>query len=61
MLGGLKLKAALRVRTMVDPHIQAGHRQPLVGDALPRLPDIAKLHVGRGKAIREQTIAISAS
>jgi hypothetical protein len=48
MLGRRDLKAALHVRTMVDPNIKPGPRQVLVGDMLPRLANVAELHL-RGR------------
>ena len=57
MLGRLKLKPAFRMRTMVNPHIEAGHRQMLVRMLLPRLPDIAELHLrGRQPLIQQANI-----
>lgn len=54
MLGGRKLKAALRMRPMIDANIQPLALKLAIGNALPRLPDIAKLHVGCRHAIRQQ-------
>ena len=54
MFGRRDLKAALHMRTMVDPNIKPGHRQPLIGNPLPLLAKIAKLHVGRRQIIRQQ-------
>ena len=54
MLGRRDLKPALHVRTMVDANIKPGHRQPLIGDPLPPLAKVAKLHVGRRQIVRQQ-------
>ncbi len=54
MFGRRQLKASLHMRAMIDANIQAFALELTVGDAFPRLPDIAKLHVGRRHAICQQ-------
>ena len=58
MLGRRDLKPALKVRTMVDPNIQPGPRQVLVRDHLPRLANVAELHVGGRKVVRQQPFVL---
>ncbi len=42
------------MRAMIDANIQAFALELTVGDAFPRLPDIAKLHVGCRHAVCQQ-------
>ena len=59
MLGRLDLEPPLPVRAMVDPDIEPGPRQPLVGDLLPRLANVAELNVGRRQAVGDQPFVLA--
>ena len=58
MLGRLDLEPPLPVRPMVDPDIEPGPRQPLIGDLLPRLPNVPELNVGRGQTVGDQPLVL---
>ena len=59
MLGRLDLEPPLPVRPMVDPDIEPGPRQPLVGDLLPRLANVPELNVGRRQTVGDQPFVLA--
>ena len=47
------------MRAMIDPNVQARLGQFLVGDLLPRLPDIAKLHLRSRQVLRQKPFVLA--
>ena len=58
VLGRLDFESPLPVRPMVDPDIEPGPRQPLIGDLLPRLANVPELNVGRGQTVGDQPFVL---
>ena len=58
MLGRRDLQSPLVVRAVVNPDIQLRTRQMRIGDLLPGLPDIAKLHLRGRQVARKQPFVL---